>query len=139
MGLGLCRHDVNPWHDGSMSTAHANSAYDMLERLGTMVLTGMDIPMEAIRKQIAGAIDIVIHLGRLRDKSRRVLSVSEVNGVKNNEIVLNTLYEFTAKGEEDGRIRGRMVKINDLVNTFKLEAQGVLELFMEGDRELEQL
>ena len=130
---------MNTGHDGSMSTAHANSAYDMLERLGTMVLTGMDIPMEAIRKQIAGAIDIVIHLGRLRDKSRRVLSVSEVNGVKNNEIVLNTLYEFTAKGEEDGRIRGRMVKINDLVNTFKLEAQGVLELFMEGDRELEQL
>ncbi len=130
---------MNTGHDGSMSTAHANSAYDMLDRLATMVLTGMDIPMEAIRKQIAGAIDIVIHLGRLKDKSRRVLSISEVNGVKANEIVLSTLYEFTATGEEDGRIKGRMVKINDLMHTFKLEAQGVLSLYKEGDGKLEQL
>ena len=129
---------MNTGHDGSMSTAHANSAHDMLDRLSTMVLTGMDIPMEAIRKQIAGAIDIVIHLGRLRDRSRRVLNISEVNGVKANEIVLSTLYEFSAGGEEDGRIKGRMVKINDLANTFKLEAQGVLSLYREGERELEQ-
>ena len=130
---------MNTGHDGSLSTAHANSEYDMLERLATMVLTGMDIPMEAIRKQIASAVDVVIHLGRLKDKSRRVLSISEVKGVKDNEIVLNTLYEFTSQGEENGRIKGRITKINDMINIHKLESQGVLALYEEGERELEQL
>ena len=130
---------MNTGHDGSLSTAHANSEYDMLERLATMVLTGMDIPMEAIRKQIASAVDVVIHLGRLKDKSRRVLSISEVKGVKDNEIVLNTLYEFISQGEENGRIKGRITKINDMINIHKLESQGVLALYEEGERELEQL
>lgn len=92
----------NTGHDGSLSTGHANSSRDMLGRLETMVLmSGIKLPIEAVRQQIASGIDILVHLGRLRDKSRKLLEVSEVLGIKNGEIELNTLYELEhgSKGE----------------------------------------
>ena len=85
---------MNTGHDGSLSTGHANSAEDMLKRLETMVLSAAPLPLEAIRQQIASAIDIIIHLSRLRDKSRRVLEISEVVGYSNGQVVLNPLYVF---------------------------------------------
>lgn len=100
---------MNTGHDGSLSTGHANSPGDMLDRLETLVLTGMDIPLEAVRNQIASAVDIVIQLGRLRDKSRRVLEVDEIVGIEKGEICLNPLFCFLEEGEdEEGRIKGEL-------------------------------
>lgn len=88
---------MNTGHDGSISTGHANSIEDMISRLETMVMMGTDIPLKAIRKQIASSVDIFIQLGRLRDKSRRIIEISEVNGMVEDEIILNPLFKF----EED--------------------------------------
>lgn len=112
-------------HDGSLSTGHSNSPKDMLTRIETMIMMGMDIPLAAIKNQIASAIDIIVHLGRLRDKSRRVLYIEEVNGILNGEIQLNPLYEFVQKGEENGRIIGELVQRNELVHTGKMKGAGV--------------
>lgn len=90
----------NTGHDGGMSTGHGNSPADMLSRLETMVLMGADLPLAAIRSQIASALDILIHLGRLRDKSRRVLQITEVDGYEDGEIRLRTLYEFEEEDHE---------------------------------------
>ena len=90
---------MNTGHDGSMSTGHANSAADMLSRLENMVLMGMDLPLPAIRNQIASGVDIIVHLGRIRDKSRKVLEITEVVGCENGEIRLNPLYCFEELGE----------------------------------------
>lgn len=124
---------MNTGHDGSLSTGHGNSPKDMLSRLETMVLMGADIPLPAVRSQIAAAIDILIHLGRLRDKSRRVLSIMEVSGYENGEIRLNPLYRFEEDYEnvdskkEDNKkgVQGRLNKVGDLQNTEKLKAAGV--------------
>ena len=98
---------LNTGHDGSLSTGHANSARDMLSRLETMVMMAMDLPLAAIRGQIASGIDIIVHLGRLRDKSRKVLEIVEVLGYEDNEIKTSVLYEFQEDGEdEQGKIRG---------------------------------
>ena len=91
---------MNTGHDGSMSTGHANSPKDMLARLETMVLMGIDMPLLAIRSQIASGIDIIIHLGRLHDKSRKVLEIDEVDSINNGEIVLRKLFELKKKGNE---------------------------------------
>lgn len=100
---------MNTGHDGSLSTGHANSPRDMLSRLETLVLTGMDIPLMAVRSQIASAIDIVIQLGRLRDKSRRVLEIDEVLGMEEGEILLMPLYQFEEQGQDSaGRIIGKL-------------------------------
>lgn len=99
---------MNTGHDGSLSTGHANSPADMLNRLETLVLMGLDIPLAAIRKQIASALDIIVHLGRLRDKSRRVLEVSEVGDVRDGQIQIYPIFSFKEEGEEDGRIIGRL-------------------------------
>ncbi|MBC7959381.1 MAG: Flp pilus assembly complex ATPase component TadA, partial [Vallitaleaceae bacterium] len=88
---------MNTGHDGSLSTGHANSTKDMLGRLETMILSGENIPLETIRRQIAASIDICVHLGRMRDQSRKILEISEVVHCHENEIVLNPLYVF----EED--------------------------------------
>lgn len=118
---------MNTGHDGSLSTGHANSPIDMLSRLETMVLTGADFPIAAIRKQIASAIDVIIHLGRLRDRSRKVLEISEVLGVKNGEIELNPIYVF----EEDKELSTeKIVSIlkrteNKFVNIQKFEMAGL--------------
>lgn len=116
---------LNTGHSG-MSTGHANSPADMLSRLETMVLLGEDIPLVAVRKQIASAIDLIIQLGRLRDKSRKVLSIVEVLDYEDGEITLNPLFEYTEEGEEpDGRLKGRLVPTgNKLRHTQKLLAAG---------------
>lgn len=108
---------LNTGHEGSLSTAHANSARDMLSRLETMTLMGMDLPLEAIRRQIASGVDILIHLGRLRDKSRKVLEIAEVCGFENHEICTRTLYQWK---EGCG-----LVKTAELFNREKLNRAGV--------------
>lgn len=118
---------LNTGHDGSLSTGHANSPRDMLNRLETLVLMGLDIPLAAVRQQIASGIDLVIHLGRLRDKSRRVLEISEVGDVVEGEIVLRTLYEFREKGEHEGKILGQLEKTeNRLKAREKCQRAGVV-------------
>ena len=119
-------------HDGSLSTGHANSAADMISRLETMVLMGMDIPIAAVRGQIASAVDIIIHLGRLRDGTRRVLSIEEVNGMTEGNVKLNSLFVFVETGEEHGRLKGVLKKMNDIINVSKLESSGKLEMYREA-------
>ena len=121
---------MNTGHDGSLSTGHANSTRDMLSRLETMVLQGADgLPLEAIRQQIASALDIIIHLSRLRDKSRRTMEITEVCGYENGEIRLNPLYVF----EEDEastleKVSGGLVRTkNKLKNDRKLKTMGYYE------------
>lgn len=117
---------LNTGHDGSMSTGHANSGKDMLARLENMVLMGMELPLAAIRQQIASGIDIIVHLGRLRDKSRRVLEITEVLGYENNEIRLNPLYGFEEEGEDSERcIIGKLNKKGTLLREDKLKAAGL--------------
>lgn len=115
----------NTGHDGSLSTGHANSAGDMLTRLETMMLMGMSLPLEAIRRQIASGIDIIVHLGRLRDKSRRVLEISEVTGFFEGEICKKVLYEFEEEGEGNGKIKGGLAKRGELTHKEKLYAAGL--------------
>lgn len=116
---------LNTGHDGSLSTGHANSPADMLSRLESLVLLGADIPLLAVRRQIASAIDIIVHLGRLRDKSRRVIEIMEVAGFKDNEITLNPLYTFMEEGEELGRVKGKLLIINELMHKEKLLRAGI--------------
>jgi pilus assembly protein CpaF len=141
---------MNTGHDGSLSTGHANSAADMLKRLETMVLGAAPLPLEAVRQQIASAIDIVIHLARLRDKSRRVLEISEIADCHNGQICLNPLYLFeedaaapagraeiwenqgkalaghAGAAEEDSRVKGCLKWTgNRLVNPGKLKMAGI--------------
>lgn len=117
----------NTGHDGSMSTGHGNSPFDMLRRLENMVLSGTNMPVDAIKGQIASAIDILVYLGRLRDCSRRVLEISELTGFSNNEIQLNPLFIFQEEGEtETGRIRGSLTAgKHALIHTHKLEMAGI--------------
>ena len=117
---------MNTGHDGSMSTGHANSGKDMLARLENMVLMGMDLPLSAIRQQIASGVDVIVHLGRLRDKSRRVLEVTEVIGCEDNEYRLNPLFLFEEEGEDgEGRVMGRLQKKGVLLRGHKLKAAGL--------------
>lgn len=117
---------LNTGHDGSMSTGHANSGRDMLARLENMVLMGMDIPLMAIRQQIASGVDIIVHLGRLRDRSRRVLEITEVVGCENGTIRLNPLFLFEETGEDDrGNITGKLQKKGELLHEDKLKAAGL--------------
>ena len=118
---------LNTGHCGA-STGHSNSPKDMLSRLETMVLMGIELPLPAIQRQIASAIDIIIHLGRLRDRSRKVLQIVEVLGYQNGEILLQTLYEFREIEMKDGRIQGEWVKINEIQKKEKLLAAGYSEI-----------
>lgn len=115
---------MNTGHDGSLSTGHANSCRDMLSRLETMVLMGMELPLPAIRSQIASGIDVLIHLGRLRDKSRRVLSITEIIDIENGEIRLQELFRFEEKGEKEGKVCGQLIWVADLQNTGKCRLAG---------------
>lgn len=115
---------LNTGHDGSLSTGHANSPEDMLSRLETMVLMGMELPLTAIRRQIASGIDVIVHLGRLRDKSRKLLEVSEVMDYREGEIHLQTVYRYEETGEESGKIQGVWEKKGELKHTGKLLAAG---------------
>lgn len=112
---------LNTGHDGSLSTAHANSARDLLSRLETMVLMGMELPLAAIRRQISSGVDIIVHLGRLRDKSRRVLEIVEILGYEEGEIVTKPIYKFTETGEENGRVLGELSHVGELTHTDKLK------------------
>lgn len=118
---------MNTGHDGSLSTGHANSVNDMLSRLETMVLSGADFPIPVIRQQIASALDIMVHLSRMRDHSRKVVAVSEVIGYEDGEVKLSPLYEFVEEGEDhDGKIIGTLQKTGKkLKNTMKLEVAGI--------------
>lgn len=123
---------MNTGHDGSLSTGHANSVHDMLSRLETMVLQGAaGLPLEAIRQQIASAVDIIIHLSRLRDKSRKTMEICEVVGYENGQILLNTLYRF----EEDenstlDKVSGSLKRTeNKMQNDFKLILAGYRGVF----------
>lgn len=115
---------MNTGHDGSLSTGHANSTKDMFSRLETMVLMGVDIPLSAVQRQIASAIDLVVHLGRLRDKSRKVLEISEVLAYEAGEIQVQSLYRFEETGSKDGKVQGRLKWIHELQKKEKLLAAG---------------
>lgn len=116
---------MNTGHDGSMSTGHANSAQDMLARLETMILMGMDLPVSAIRGQLSSGIDLIVHLGRLRDRSRKLLEVAEVLGIEEGQIRLSTLYRFTETGEENGKIIGVWEKEGEILHRFKFDMAGI--------------
>lgn len=121
---------MNTGHDGSLSTGHANSTHDMLSRLETMVLQGADgLPLEAIRQQIASAVDIIIHLSRLRDKSRKTMEITEVVGYENGQIVLNTLYKF----EEDEN--STLHKVSGSLQRTKNKMKHPEKLIMAGIRD----
>lgn len=114
---------LNTGHCGA-SSGHSNSPEDMLSRLETMVLMGMEMPLPAIRRQIASGIDIIVHLGRLRDRSRKVLEIVEILGYENGEIKLQTLFEFREKEVVDGRIQGEWIQLHEIQNKEKLLAAG---------------
>lgn len=117
---------MNSGHDGSISTGHANSAKDMLYRIETMALMGMDLPLMAIRRQIASAVDIMVHLGRLRDKSRKVLSIDEIVGIQDGEIQTNTIFRFQEEGEIYEKVKGKLVWTGEpLQFRDKLERAGI--------------
>lgn len=108
---------LNTGHDGSLSTLHANSSRDMLSRIETMTLMGIDLPLEAIRRQIASGVDVLVHLGRMRDKSRKLLEITEVCGFENGEIQTRPLYR-----REEGK---GLVKVNTLLRCEKMERAGI--------------
>ncbi len=116
---------MNVGMDGSLSTIHANSAKDALSRLTAMMLMNTDIPLTAIRTQICSGVDIIVQLGRLRDKSRRLLEVIEVTGYKDDEIQTRPLFVFREEGEQDGRVTGEIIKENELLNRDKLLRAGL--------------
>lgn len=117
---------MNTGHDGSLSTGHANSARDMMARLETMVLSGAELPVPVIRSQISSAIDIVVHLSRLRDRSRRVTEICEITGIQDGEVRLSRLYQFEEEGEREGRVIGGLKETgNRLQRTWKLAMAGM--------------
>lgn len=120
---------MNTGHDGSLSTGHANSLYDMLSRLETMVLSAAPLPLEAIRQQICSAIDIMVHLARLRDRSRKVVEISELLGMENGQYKLNPLFRFVEEDEdEQGLVIGRLLPTgNPMQNVFKAHMAGIKE------------
>lgn len=116
---------MNTGHDGSLSTGHANSTKDMISRLETMVLSGAELPIQVVRQQIGSAIDILVHLSRLRDRSRRVVEISEVFGLSEGEVVLNPLYVFQEEKEKNGKIQGQLARRGGLMHLDKLSIAGI--------------
>ncbi|MCQ2537216.1 MAG: CpaF family protein [Lachnospiraceae bacterium] len=122
---------MNTGHDGSLSTGHGNSIPDMLDRMETMMLMGVEVPLMAARKQIASAVDIMVHLGRLRDGSRKVLEISEVLGINDGDIELNPLFVFkedeeTIDGDNPKKILGELKRTtNPFVRQGKLKRAGI--------------
>ncbi|MGN0351621.1 MAG: CpaF family protein [Roseburia sp.] len=118
---------MNTGHDGSLSTGHANSCRDMLSRLETMVLMGMDLPLPAIRSQIASGIDLLVHLGRLRDRSRKVMMIAEIDGIEDGEIKLHPLFEFRedtlCAGKE--KVVGKLQRTGELIHSEKCKMAGI--------------
>ncbi|MGQ8871014.1 CpaF family protein [Paenibacillus sp. TSA_86.1] len=118
---------MNTGHDGSLSTGHANTISDMISRLETMVLSGAELPITVVRQQISSAIDIFVHLSRLRDRSRRVTEISEVIGMQDGEVLLNPLFRFQEQEEREGRIIGGLVRVGKLMNVDKIQMTGLGE------------
>ncbi|AZN43008.1 CpaF family protein [Paenibacillus albus] len=117
---------MNTGHDGSLSTGHSNSARDMVARLETMSLSGADLPIGVIRQQISSAIDIIVHLARLRDRSRRVTEISEVVGVSGGEVMIEPIYQFVETGEREGRVIGELRRTTHrLQRSWKLRMAGM--------------
>lgn len=116
---------MNTGHDGSLSTGHANSCQDMLSRLETMVLMGMELPLTAIRSQIASGIDVLVHLGRMRDGSRKILAITELAEYKDGEIRLNDIYRFEESGKGRYCVEGSLRHVGTLEHTEKLKRAGV--------------
>ncbi|HBU80187.1 MAG TPA: CpaF family protein [Paenibacillus sp.] len=116
---------MNTGHDGSLSTGHANTISDMISRLETMVLSGADLPIAVVRQQISSAIDIFVHLSRLRDRSRRVTEISEVIGMQDGEVLLNPLFRFQEIEEKEGRIIGGLVQVGTLRQVDKIQMAGL--------------
>ena len=121
---------MNCGHDGSMSSAHANSASDMLVRLENMILMSADLPVSAIRRQIASGIDLIIHLGRMRDKSRKVLEIMEIEGMNREEIVLNQIFQFReVSDQKEERVKGELKRSGKLIHVYKMQNAGIREPF----------
>jgi pilus assembly protein CpaF len=118
---------MNTGHEGSLSTGHANSPKDMMSRLETMVLSGSDLPVQVVRKQMASAIDVIVHVSRFRDRSRRVTDICEVCGLEQDEVKLRPLFRFEEDSEANGRVLGRLVKVDKLEDTRKLLFAGFRE------------
>lgn len=117
---------MNCGHDGSMSSAHANSAADMLLRLENMFLMSAPLPVDAIRRQVASGVDMIIHLGRLRDKSRKVLEITEIKGMEREEIRLNPLFLFQESSEKRSeKVEGKLKRVGELIHTYKMENAGI--------------
>ena len=116
---------MNTGHDGSLSTGHANSCRDIMSRLETMVLMGMELPLTAIRSQIASGLDILVHLGRMRDKSRKVLTITEVTGMQEGEIVLKDLYRYVEKPSDGEAVCGELQRVGTLFNQEKCKRAGI--------------
>ncbi|KAA8783458.1 pilus assembly protein CpaF [Paenibacillus sp. 4624] len=125
---------MNTGHDGSLSTGHANTISDMISRLETMVLSGAELPITVVRQQISSAIDIFVHLSRLRDRSRRVTEISEVTGLHHGEVLLNPLFRFQEQEEREGRIIGGLIRVGSLKKVDKIQMAGLgewLEKYIE--------
>ncbi|MGG4145890.1 CpaF family protein [Paenibacillus algorifonticola] len=123
---------MNTGHSGSMSTGHSNSARDMMARLETMALGAADLPVQVIRQQIVSALDIVIHLSRFRDRTRRVTEIAEITGIDGGEIELRPLFRFEEEGEKDSKVLGALKRtVHSLLHRDKLQMAG---LTLEGDR-----
>ncbi len=118
---------MNTGHEGSLSTGHSNGAKDMISRLETMVLSGADLPVPVVRQQIASALDIVVHLSRFRDSSRRVAEICEVTGIERGEVQLSTLFRFEEKGEREGAVFGSLRRVAQLRDLGKLRHAGLLK------------
>lgn len=116
---------MNTGHDGSLSTCHSNSCMDTISRLETMMLMECEIPMAALRRQIGSAVDIIVHLGRLRDRSRKVLEICEVSGTHDGEVRLSPLFLFEEEREEEGKIIGRWRMVSALSDRTKLRLAGM--------------
>lgn len=116
---------LNTGHDGSLSTCHANSTADTVTRLETMVLMGMELPLQAIRRQIASGVDLIVYLGRLRDKSRRLLEITEVTGMEGEQVELNPLFLFRVTGERDGKICGIQERVGEMKQIEKFQRAGM--------------
>lgn len=115
---------MNTGHEGSLSTGHANSPKDMLSRLESMVLSGVEMPVLIVRQMIASAIDVIVHVSRFRDGSRKVVEIGEVTGVHDGEVTLRSLFRFESAGERNGKIVGKLAQVGDLTNTQKLRFAG---------------
>lgn len=129
---------MNTGHEGSISTCHANTAYDAISRIETMVLMGMEMPLDAIRRQIYSAIDFIIHLGRMRDGTRKILEIAELYKKPEQGRELHILYQFEESHKVEGKVDGRWVKKGNIISKEKLVRAGLIETyreFMEGREE----